>query len=170
MSVFGSKTTSKKRATTRRKWLVFERPYVYEPEPYTFKYDPELPDPPRPQPWREHFLARSERTYLLPVSFVVQFADKDQIANNRVRVPDKVLELKESIDREGLKQPAIMTLDSYGKLRYHDGYHRLTAILELEDFTHIPIVFRRGTGRTKAFGRQMSAEAEVILELIAAEG
>ena len=153
---------------TKRKWLIFERPYVYEPEPYTFKYDPEFPEIPK-EPWRDHKMAKTERVYVVPVDFVYRFADPDQIANNRKRVPEKIAELRTSIAEEGLKQPAIMTLDSYGKLRYHDGYHRLTAILEIEGFDKIPVVFRRGTGRTKAFGRQMAAEAEVILELIAAE-
>ena len=154
------------KVTTRRKWFIFERPYTYEPEPYTYKYDPVLP---RPEPWRKSYMAEVEKTYLVPVEFAYRFADKDQIANNRIRVPEKIAELKASIAVEGLKLPGIMVLDENGKLRYHDGYHRLTAILELEDFDLIPVVFRRSTGKIKAFGRPMVGEAEIIFAYIDAD-
>lgn len=39
--------------------------------------------------------------------------------------------LVEAIAAEGQKVPAVIVLDQRGRVRYHDGYHRLVAATEL---------------------------------------
>lgn len=147
-----------------------EVPRSWVDEPYTYKYTLELPPPGRPEPWRQHPHAVEGRVRLLPVEFCAKFADPNQIANNRVRVPEKIEELRRSIAKDGLRVPALMRLDQYGKLRYHDGYHRLTAIQQIPDFVNLPVVIDRvNDNRIKGYGRPLQEEFDFILDFLVAD-
>ena len=163
---FRSKT--KAAATVRRwwRWPFLVQPYHYVPEPYTYKYGSTST---RPEPWRHHELAALNRVYLLPLEFCETFADDQQVHNNRKIVPEKIRWLRESIDELGLQRPCIMVLDATGKLRYHDGYHRLTAIQQIPGFTHVPCILQHSTGRIRGYGRPMHQVVEIILEMVSAD-
>jgi len=151
------------------RWPFLVEPYYYVSPPYTYTYAPTFDPKPRPEPWRKHELAKRQAIYLLPVSFCELLADDQQVHNNRKKTPNKIAWLRESISEEGLKRPCILVLDSVGNLRYHDGYHRLTAIQQIEDFTHIPCILQHSTGRIRSYGRPLHQITEIILELVSAD-
>jgi hypothetical protein len=152
----------------KRRWSFLVESYFYTPEPYTYKYELNLSEP-RPQPWRNHDLASRNTIYLLPIEFCEMFADDQQIHSNRKMVPEKIEWLRDSIDKEGLKRPCILVVDATGKLRYHDGYHRLTAIQQIPDFTHVPCILQHSTGRIRGYGRPLHQVMEVILKMVSVD-
>lgn len=105
-----------------------------------------------PQPWREHHLA--EECLEVPREVCYYFADDRKMRDIERTEPEKTSMLRESIASEGLKVPLQMVWDDHGKIRYHDGYHRLTAMRILRYPTVLPVVFTQSTGRIKAHGRQ----------------
>lgn len=153
----------------RRKKSDFDPLLKWATEQYSYHYNPVLPDPPLPEPWRQSKAAQQHRVYLLDKHFLLLFADASQISNNRIRVPDKIQFLKESIAQIGIKEPGIVVIDENGKFRYHDGYHRLTAILELDKVTHMPVYLRRSSNRIKGFGLDFGSQVEVILDAMSAD-
>lgn len=160
----------KRKATTKHKWRwpFLVEPYFYVPQPYTYTYQRTIKVP-RPEPWREHQLTVHNTIYLLPLEFCETFADQQEVHKDRKMVPDKIAWLRESIDEIGLQRPCILVLDATGKLRYHDGYHRMTAIQQIPDFTHIPCILQHSTGRIRGYGRPMHQVAEIILGMVSAD-
>lgn len=148
----------KKKATTIPDWK-------YYPVPYTLH----LPPKPRAEPWRYHSITLSNKIYLLPVAFCETFADLKEVDHNRKMEANKIEWLRESIDEEGLKRPCILVIDATGKLRYHDGYHRLAAVQQVKDFSHIPCILQTSTGRIRGYGRPLHQEVEIILEMLSAD-
>ena len=135
-----------------KQW-VFSENKIYEP--VLFKGFPE--------PWRRQTLY--SRIYLFPVQFCELFAEKAKIQNIRRKEYNYIVELIESISKDGLFNPCIMKYDNNGKLRYHDGYHRLTAILDIEGFNYIPIILE-SSPKIKGYGRLVNEEMFSMLNFI----
>lgn len=116
-----------------------------------------------PEPWRRH--CDRHRIYLFPLDFCKIFADKRQLNNISRKEEDYICSLRESIQREGLFNPAVMKYDNNGKLRYHDGYHRLAAVLEIDGFDFMPVKIEQSP-RVKGYGRVLSEELLTILDVV----
>lgn len=130
------------------------------------RYSPNFPAQPVPfpEPWRDY--PGSANCLLLPRSVCLFFADEKKIQDIERQEPEKVHDLRTSIAVEGLKVPLIMTWDDHGKIRYHDGYHRMTAMRVLDDPQVVPVWFRRSEGRVKAYGRQPEDYIEILFSAI----
>lgn len=118
------------------------------------RYAPRFPEEPVPfpEPWREHPSAPD--CILLPRALVYRFADERKIRDIERTEVSKTADLRASIASEGLKVPLTMTFDSMGKVRYHDGYHRMTAMRPLDEPQMVPVLLKMAEGRVKAFGLQ----------------
>jgi hypothetical protein len=140
-----------------------KEPRPYHLQPYTYRYDPKFVG--LPQPWRNH--PEAANVYELPFDFLLTFADRTYL--NTIQKTDKVRleELKESMLTEGLKVPVVLVVDSVGKFRYHDGYHRLAVVQHnLGDFPKVPCLLQHSSGIVKAFGRPLQSELETILKFV----
>ena len=125
-------------------------------------YKPKVPQP-FPTPWRLH--PKAEECLLLPRSVCFYFADQQKMRNIERLEPEKVSELRESISKEGLKVPLKMTWDAHGKIRYHDGYHRMTAMRVLDEPQHVPVLLSR-SDRVKGYGRQPEHYIELLFSAL----
>jgi len=130
---------------------------------WVFSNNTYLPRIKVPEPWRDH--PKADELYLVPVSFVKIFLENAHVVQIRHQAATKVAELRDSIRLEGLQQPCTMVYDATGKLRYHDGHHRLTAILEIPEITHIP-VFLKETKKVKGYGRPISEEVVALFQFL----
>jgi hypothetical protein len=108
------------------------------------------PDP-FPTPWRSH--PDAANCIVLPRSICYFFADEKKIRDIERGEHHKISELRDSIAEEGLKVPLKMTFDSLGKVRYHDGYHRLAAMRVLDEPAMVPVLLTLSDNRVKAYGR-----------------
>lgn len=133
----------------------------YHSQPYTYLYDPITN--PLPQQWRNR--GDAGEIFLLPVGFIVRFADKGYLQRIQQRDQGKIGVLRDSMVVEGQIVPMGMNLDPSGKLRFHDGYHRLCVALERPDlFPLVPVLLDRGTGAIRGYGRNLYEETEFIFE------
>lgn len=123
-------------------------------------FSPKIPTR-RFDPWT----LKSDPIYLVPVEFAYLFADKGKIANIERTEEPYIAELIESISTEGLREPALMKFDEFGKLRYHDGYHRLTAIRRIDGFTDIPVRIKQSP-RIVGYGRSFAEEVYNVFSAI----
>jgi hypothetical protein len=140
-------------------------PVPYHLQPYTYKYvlDPVVP---LPAPWKDHQFAKS--VYLLPLDFCMTFVDNSYLLKVERDDTLRIAELAESMLVEGIKTPIILVIDGQGKLRYHDGYHRLSVILaNREHFPYIPCLLNHSTGTVRAYGRTVQSEIDTILKFVA---
>lgn len=126
-------------------------------------WQPSFPQP-FPEPWRQHHDA--DLCLEVPREVCYLFADDRKMRDITRQEPDKTAMLAESIATEGLKVPLTMTWDDHGKIRYHDGYHRLTAMQHLENPTVLPIIFRRSEGVIRAFGLQPEHYVQQLFDII----
>ena len=104
------------------------------------------------EPWRDHHLAAD--CLLLPYHVVEFFAEERKLNTIARLEPDKVSSLAESIATEGLTTPVEMVWDPQGKFRYHDGYHRLTAMRTIPEKRpdYIPVVLKQ-SDRVHGYGK-----------------
>lgn len=116
------------------------------------------------QPWRNHPLA--SECHVIPKELALLVADQDYMA--KILRSDwedaKMSSLRESILNEGLREPLTMVYDSGGKLRYHDGYHRLCILQEIGHVKSIP-VFLQYSPRVKGYGRPIGVFVPEIFQL-----
>jgi ParB-like nuclease domain len=100
------------------------------------KIIPSIPNV-RPEPWRENF---PEAT-LVPIDFVSYFVNETEI-NEKDRFERwKCDEVKASLTDDGFHQPMVMYWDDEGRVRFHDGHHRLVAAREL-GWKTVPVELR----------------------------
>ena len=104
-----------------------------------------------PEPWTDHQWV--DDCIVLPRDVCLFFADHRKMRNIERQEPGKINELRDSISTIGLTTPIIMTWDDTGKIRYHDGYHRLTAMRVLDNPLRIPVLLRH-SDRVKGVGQQ----------------
>lgn len=119
--------------------------------------------PVRPEPWR--LADTASECYILPVWLLSGCADPQEIKEKRL-VDEKYIDgLRESINVEGLHQPLTVVVDSYGKIRLHDGYHRFIAISGLNNFDNVPVYVKKSK-KVKGYGRDLSTQTLDVLNYI----
>lgn len=117
---------------------------------------------PVPEPWRDC----PADLFLVPLTFVQVFADRKKL-NEIVRTESEYITgLAEAINEQGLLVPPLMVFDSAGKVRYHDGYHRLAAIEILGYFNAIPVRLEHSPS-VRGHGRPVSEEMPSLFQLFA---
>lgn len=116
-----------------------------------------------PTPWRDHYLADS--FLVVPKSLALQFADRSYMSRLWRQEPDRLAELAAQIAEDGLREPLTMYYDEAGKLRYHDGYHRL-CVMENMDFIRVLPVLLKRSDRVKGYGRNVGPEIPLFLGTI----
>lgn len=129
-----------------------------------FDWDDSKPLFPRvaPEPWRTF----PGPKFLIPLDLVLTFADRNRLANILRTEQEYVFGLADSIDMEGLTTPPTMVYDDAGKIRYHDGYHRLAATLALKYFDSLPVCLVKSP-YVRGYGRLVSEEVPMIFQLFA---
>ncbi len=109
------------------------------------------------EPW----MYRQEEIFWVPVSFCKLFADPKRITLLERTEPDYLNEIQASVMDEGMHEPATMVLDESGKMRYHDGYHRMI-VSERIGRESIPVVLKI-VERVNGYGRQVSSTLFKVL-------
>lgn len=121
-------------------------------EPYKYEYQLVL------EPWRGVY----PNARAVPVSVLREFADPQILNLHQTRDNDYINEIKDSIQREGLLHPMLLVMDDDGKVRLHDGYHRLAAAQRL-GLDHFPTIFQR-VQRIKGYGVRINERMEAIFQ------
>lgn len=127
---------------------------------FTFR---DFPDP-LPEPWRQHPLAGD--CWRVPVAFVLKFTDPVELSNKASRDAQHVADLYLDIQQNGITTPLEMWIDQRGKIRLHEGHHRMAAIVRLGDIQLVPVLIKRSSGTMRGYGRTAHDEIETILSNI----
>lgn len=80
-----------------------------------------------------------EYEYLLDTAFLYRIASVDRICTVR-HSDSKIAELREMIDKEGLKEPLEVVFDDNGLIKLQNGHHRLLACL---DYSMMPVKIKK---------------------------
>ena len=94
---------------------------------------------------------REEEIFWVPVAFCKLYADPKRITLLERTEPEYLSEIQRSVMDDGIHEPATMVVDESGKMRYHDGYHRLI-VSERIGRESIPVVVKTSE-RIKGYGK-----------------
>lgn len=94
---------------------------------------------------------REEEIFWVPLDFCKLYADPKRITLLERTEPEYLAEIQRSVMEDGIREPATMVLDESGKMRYHDGYHRMI-VLERIGRKSIPVVLKTSE-RIKGYGK-----------------
>lgn len=115
--------------------------------------------------WRDHRLG--SKATLVPVPFVLRYADPQEIGNKKVRDAKRIETLYFDLEENGFETPLEMYLDSVGKLRLQEGYHRIAAVTSYKSrHSHVPVVIHRSSGRIKVHSINVVEDFEQIVHLL----
>lgn len=114
------------------------------------------------EPWREHRLA--DRVILVPCGVLRLFADPARISLLLHQEHEKVRldQVGASIAATGLTDPCTVFYDDYGKVRFHDGYHRLIVSDRIDWLNVLPTVLEH-SDRITGYGRPIEEFLETVL-------
>lgn len=112
-----------------------------------------------PEPWRA-----ADYDFVVPVEFALIFADRHRMVSIERDEQEYIASLVDSISSNGLMEPPVMVYDHFGKLRYHDGYHRLIALSHVDSIKRIPVKLRESP-RVRGYGRLVGEEIISIFEV-----
>ncbi len=99
-------------------------------------------------------------TYL-PIDLLLRIADPRLIQEARLRT-EKITKLTSEIQAQGLLVPGTCYMDST-TLRYQDGYHRLTACLNL-GYQEFPVEIIPATSKINARGLPLNELATLLIQ------
>lgn len=112
------------------------------------------------EPWMDHH--RIDEIYYVPIEFCRLFADRTRLDLLSRTEAEWICEIGTSIAEDGLREPAVMAFDENGKLRYHDGYHRmLTGELE-----SIPVLLEEARPNVRGYGRPIGSIMREMFEAL----
>lgn len=111
-------------------------------------------------PWMNH--PRVDEMFYVPMDFCRLFADQTRLDLLARTEAEWICEIGTSIVEDGLREPAVMAFDETGKLRYHDGYHRmLTGELEC-----IPVILQEARPNVRGYGRPIGSIMREMFEAL----
>lgn len=138
---------------------------TYTEIPYTYTYNPHFEDLTVPQPWRRR--PDADEIYFLPLDFVMMFTDRGRMSHIRHREAAYIAELSQSMLTEGILTPLEMNLDREGKIRLHEGHHRIIVANNLQHyFPRVPVKLKRVDGVLRQYGKQLTEAIDDIFRYI----
>lgn len=102
--------------------------------------------------------------YLLPMELVLAFIDKGYHRDRERHDPQRLELLEQSIREEGLHEPILLLLDPDGKIRIHDGNHRLIVLQRL-GHSKVPVNLEVKPKPVKGYGRKLSDNSELVFQM-----
>lgn len=108
-----------------------------------------------------HYQSEPRHSIYLPIDLLLKIADPRLIQEARLRT-EKISELTSDIQARGLLVPGTCYMDAR-TIRYQDGYHRLTACLNL-GYLEFPIEIIQVSSKINARGLALNDLVERLFD------